>query len=228
MATSLTSWAPYILPQITGCPFPALERAVRDAAIGFCEETLLWTYDLTRISVVANQANYTLTVPTNVYGEIISIDDVKYKQNGLDDDQFVTLTPISQNQMDLHENGAWKFLTAATPSNYYIEEDDTATLYLWKKPTEASTSGLLVRANLRPTDTCTTVQDFLYSTFSRVIADGALADLFAMRAMPWYDVVEAVRREMKFREGVAGARMKKATGATKRPLRVKMRAGIGL
>lgn len=224
MATDIVSWAPYIHTHIEGCPVPAILLSVREAAIEFCEKTLLWTYDLARISVVADQNNYSLTIPGGENGEIISIDDVKYKQDGLDDDQFTTLDPISQNQMDLHYNsGSWKFLTASTPSNYWTEEDDPETLYLWKTPTEASTSGLLVRCNLRPLRSATTLQDFLFKRYVKTIRDGAIADLLGMKAMPWFDPAASLVWGSRFRTGISNASTAKITGATKRPLRVKMR-----
>jgi hypothetical protein len=184
---------------------------------------LLWTYDLARINVAADTANYSLSIPGGENGEIISIDDVKYKQDGLDDDQFTTLTPASQNQMDLHDNGSWKFITSTTPSSYWVEEDDPSTLYLWRIPTVASASGLLVRVNLRPIRTTITLEDFLFNKYVKEIRDGALSDLFGMKAMPWYDPGESMNRDAKFKSGIANAIITKFTGATKRPLRVKPR-----
>jgi hypothetical protein len=105
-----------------------------------------------------------------------------------------------------------------------MEENDLDTLNLWRVPEEASASGLLVRVILRPTKDCDTLDDFLYNTFRKEIADGAMSSLFGMRARPWYDLRESEKLRAFFNSGIANAKIKKATGATKRPMRVQYRA----
>ena len=221
MATNLSSWESQILPDVTGVPYPAIEKAVRKACIDFCEQTLLWTYTLDRITVAANTQSYTLTIPEAQYGEIISVDDVKYKQDGLDDDQFVTLAPISKNQKDLHDTGSWSFRTSATPSGYWIDKDKDILLY--NIPTEASTEGLLVRCNMRPTKTCTTVEDFLYNDHFETIGAGAKGKLFGHKGQSWYDPNLAGTFGSIFRIDINEAKKVKIIGYTKRPLKVRMR-----
>ena len=220
MATkALTEWWAEVSPDVIGVPMPAVENAVRNACIEFCKVTLLWTYTLARINVTATQT-YTLTIPAAQYGEIISVDDVKYKQNGLDDDQFVTLDPVSENQEDLHRSGSWKFLTSTTPSGYWLDKDKT--LYLDPTPTEASTSGLLVRVNLRPTRACSVVQEFIYNDHFGTIGNGAKADLFARKAMPWYDPNLALAHKEIFENAIDEAKWTKITAYTKRASRARM------
>lgn len=231
MAENMTNWAHFIHPQIAGCPVPALIDSVRDAAIQFCNETYLWTYTFPRINVVADQNDYTLTDPGGELGEIIVIDDAKYKQEGFDDDQFKRLDPMSENQADLDPDrfpGSWQFTTGTVPDAYYLKDEDPNTLYLWRIPTEASTGGLLVRVNLRPTRTAVTLPDFMWNKYAQHISEGALADLFTMKNMPWYDPLEAERRGVAWSAAKSDAKFFKYSGATKRPLRVRMRRGIGL
>jgi hypothetical protein len=221
MATKdLTEWWAEVAPDIAGVPMPAVQNAVRNATIEFCKVTLLWTYTLTRITVAANTQSYTLTIPEAQYGEIISTDDVKYKQDGLDDDQFVTLDPISENQEDLHSSGSWKFTTSTTPSGYWLDKDKT--LYLYRTPTVASTSGLLVTVNLRPTRSTTVVQAFIYNDHYETIGNGAKADLFARKAMPWYDPNLAMAHRTLFQNAINDAKFTKVTGYTKRQSRARM------
>ena len=54
MTEALSSWETEISVDVVGYTFPAMERAVREAAIKFCKETDLWTDDLDRITVIAN------------------------------------------------------------------------------------------------------------------------------------------------------------------------------
>ncbi len=219
---NLDSWAPEIDPSIPGVPIPAVKRAVRSAAIEFCKETLLWTLDLTRINVVGNTQSYTLTVPAGQYGQIVLIDDVKYKADGADDDQFRTLTPIVEAPENL-QSGYWKYTTATEPQYFDVEEGANTTLVLVPIPTESSTSGLLVKVCLKPTITADTVPDFLYNQHLMTIAAGALAYLFNATGMPWHNPNEARANYLAFRREINSAKWRKITGATKRPLQVKMR-----
>lgn len=220
MATkALTLWWEDVAPDISGLAMPALVIAVRNACIKFCAETFLWTQDLTRINVVANTQSYALTAPSNSI--IIGVDDVKYKQNGVDDDQFITLDPVSENQKNLQDSGSWKYRTSTTPSEYFVDKDRN--LLLYRIPTVASTSGLLVKVNLKPDRACTTVDEFLYNDHFDTIGNGAKADLFSRRAMPWFDGQLALVHRALFTNGVNNAKPIKTSGYTKRPMRAQMR-----
>jgi len=220
MATkALTLWWEEVAPDVAGVNMPAVVSAVRNACIKFCAETFLWTADLTRINVEANTQSYTLTAPSD--SVIIGVDDVKYKQNGADDDQFVTLDPISETQKNLHDTGSWKYRTSPTPSGYFVDKDKN--LLLYRIPTVASTSGLLVKVNLKPDRACTTVDEFLYNDHFETIGHGAKADLFLRRAMPWFDGNLALVHRALFTNAINNAKPLKTTGYTKRPMRVRMR-----
>lgn len=221
MATDLTDWSPDILPDIPTVPIVAIISAVRDAAVEFCEKTHLWKVDLTRISVVADTQDYTLTPPAS--SALVIVDNVKYKQNGQDDDQFVTLDPISKEQQNLFQSGNWIFATAPTPSQYWVDNVDKD-LHLIPIPEDASTSGLLVHVVLKPSATCTTVPDFLYDDHRKAIASGALSNLYAKKGMSWYDPKEAQVYGAMFANDCNNAAIKRITGATKRPLRVQFRS----
>lgn len=234
MSVNMTSWQPEIYTHLVGVPTPGLIHVVRNAARKFCEDTQLWTLKLDRISVLADTNNYAITIPGAQSAELIAIDNVKYKQDGEDDDQFVTLDPISENQMDLEATGvnvgggyrptqSWVFQTSPTPSAYYMLPQDPATMYLWKTPDTASASGLLVRVFLRPLKTSTAVPDFIYTNHEAAITQGALAELFAQKAMPWYDPALAGAWAEGFATSLSNARNIKVTGLTNRPIQVRLR-----
>lgn len=222
MATALNAWAPEIDPSIPGLADQALQRAVRNAAMEFCQETLLWTLALDRISIVADDKDYTLTVPPTQYGQIVMVDDVKYKTNGADDDQFRTLDPFSKVSENIHSSGDWEWHEATEPGYFYLDENDNTNLNLYPIPTVASVSGLLVTVCLKPTLAATTVPDFLYNQHLETIRLGVLAYLFDIDGMPWSNPQKAIKRRLEFRAKMNSAKWLKVTGATKRPLRVRM------
>ena len=223
MATNLSKWAPEIASNISDIPTPFWRAAIRGAAIEFCLKTWIWQYTFDAMNVELGVQVYDLTVPADEYGEIISLDNMKYKQDGLGDDQYVTLNPTSEIKMDRDHGGNWRFQTAPSPSSYFGDNNDKTHFALWRIPTEASAEGLIVRVNLKPTATCDTLPDFLFTEHRQDIAFGALAALFNKKGMPWYDPQQAGVNRAYFMAACANAKMAKITGPTKVPMRVRMR-----
>ncbi len=216
-------WLNSIAPAVPDAPVPAIEQAVRDAAIEFCEKTLLWTYDLTRISIVADTQEYDLTDPVGTFASIIGIESVRYKQDGEDDDQFVFLKATSFDQEDTLNSGSWRYQEATVPNEYYVSYADSssnAVIGLKPIPTEASTSGLLVRVALQPDRDSDNFPHFLYQFFYQAIVDGAKAYLFNYDGQPWADRANYSKYRFAFEYAYNNAKKKKITGPTKRPMRL--------
>jgi len=222
MATLLTAWTPEILTQVVGVPAPGIKYAVRTAAIKFCEETYLWTIALDRISIVADTRAYALTLPALQDGQIINIDNVKFKENGASDDQFRRLDPISETQQDLLDNGSWSFLSSPNPNNYYSDFVDKQ-LNFYQIPTVASVDGVLVKVNVRPEIDCDDLPDFLYRDYRQQIKHGALEVLFGSKAMNWYDIEKSMYHGAMFKDAYSDGKQHKISGPTKRPMAVRMR-----
>lgn len=222
MATDLTDWNADISFHINNVPEPAVQLAVRKAAIKFCEKTHLWKQDLSRIDVEEDTQDYTLTDPDN--SKIICVPEkgVKYKQDGQDDDQFVSLDPTSETQNDIFDSGNWKYATGPTPSEYWVDNVDKQ-LHLKPVPTADSSEGLLVTVVLKPSDTCTTVPDFIYDDWKDTILQGSLYELYSRKSAPWYDPNLAVYHDSEFKRMCNNAKFNKITGATNKPMRVRMR-----
>jgi hypothetical protein len=224
----MTAWKNDVYPVLL-CPEPSLIEAVRSAARDFCNETHLWILALDRISVVANTQAYALAMPTAwlTLAEIVIVDNVKYKQTGDTDDQFVTLDPVSENQKDLHDSGNWKFRTATIPNGYWVDLSEKK-LYFYYIPTVASTTGLLVTAVLKPTLIATVVPEFLYDDYRDCITFGALAHLFNQRQARWFDPTLAEYYNAKFEAAYSDSKWRKITGATKRRARLNLNLKKGI
>lgn len=217
MTVALTNWEPYILPEIPAVPDPALQRAVRDAAIDFCHDTLIWKEWLDRISIAANDKDYTLSVPAalTAYAAIEGVYQVFFKETGADDDQFAPLDPTSEDDMEADLGSAWMFAEAEQPSKFYMSASDPTILNLYPIPTAVSTSGLLVRVYAKPLQTAVLLPDFLYNRHLNPIKHGALAKLFGTKGMPWYDPKEEAKWDGLYRNDVDNA----IVAATKGPIR---------
>jgi len=164
-------------------------RILRD----FCKDTWIWRYDLTEISVVADQANYTLSLPTtDGTAELVMVDWVKYKSDGLDDDQYTYVEPINLLTEEI-PSGTSKFsggfveTSGNAPQVFWVDPDDT----LWIKPTPnstaAGTSNMKVKVIVMPALTATKAPIFLYNDWLEVIAKGVAARICNMAGERWYD-----------------------------------------
>lgn len=220
MATNITAWVPDVYTEIGGnaCPVSKIETAIVESIRDFCDKTLIWKINLDRISVVADTQSYTLTTIT---GDIISIMSVKYKQNGLDDDQFATLTPIAEQDNDIYKSGNWEFLTSSSPSEFWI--DSGRNLYLWPTPTEASTEGILVKVFIKPLVTAETVEDFFYNDHKRAITLGAVSKLLQETNTEWSNIEVGMLKEKQYLSICNDAIRVKKTSYTNKPLSVKFR-----
>lgn len=222
MAANLTDWGTEVNAHIPGVPEPTLQVAVRNAARIFCEKTHIWTQDLDRINVEGDTQDYPLSDPSNARVITVPKGGVKYKQDGEDDDQFITLEAASELQNDYFNFGNWKFVDAPTPRKYFVDNVNKQ-ISLIPIPTDDSDEGLLVKVTLKPDDTCTTVPDFIYDDWKDVIRDGALGYLFGIKRASWYDPQEMTYRLGFFLRQCNNAKGRKISGATDRPMRVKMR-----
>lgn len=225
MTEAISSWLSKVTPYVANLAYPAFLDAVRDAAIEFCEGTEVWKADLDRIDVVDTEQTVDLAVPDALYGEIVGIQNVKYKVDGADDDQFRNLTPYSETQQDLDSYGGWKFQTSTQPNGYYLGEDKT-TLYFFQIPGEDSDEGLLVKAILKPDKTCVTLPDLLWDNWSEAIAHGAKASLLAQNAQPWFNPQMAGAWGSMFEKKIAEGKNVRYHGYNARPSRVKMREWV--
>lgn len=59
---SSTDFLPRILPYVPGCNIPMAQQALNDAAIAFCEDSLVLREQIAPIQTVANQSAYDLSV----------------------------------------------------------------------------------------------------------------------------------------------------------------------
>jgi len=220
MATNLSSWESELLLEIqVEVPDSTIVAAARDACIRFCEETHLYTSTLDAITVEADESDYTLSVPDN--SQLISVpkNGVLYKEDGEDNDQYSQLDCISEELTNQDYKYGWKYGEAPNPSEFWVDNQDKQ-LHLVPIPTDASEDGLLVTVILKPEITTTTIPDFLYDDYMRTITSGALAYLYKMKSMPWYDIDQYAFHEGKFLNACGDAKITKLTGATDIPLKL--------
>ncbi len=199
-----------------------IDDEVRQACRDFLRETALWKYNLDRISVVADQAEYDFTdIDTDGINVFSALATAKYKEDGQDDDQFYDLTLETRETINKKYLDAWEFETNETPSDIYVTKEKKFRLY--PIPTLASDEGLLLHVIVKPSNDATKVPLFVWEDHMRTISIGAASMLMGQTNRPWSDKKLSDRYWVQYTAKRDEAAFTKWDGRTKKSLRVNPR-----
>lgn len=202
MATDVADWVKYVSPSVPLCPNPVIKRYVVDICRDFCNHTELWgDNELAAISLVADQPDYSIS---SALGDIVSIDHAEINE--------VPIRPMSRSMLNNQFNN-WRHNTEKYPRGYMFDAADTMTLFYTPKENVADT--LVVWVNLKPLETATSVQEFLWRDYRHDIAGGAIGRLLQVRNMPWTDIKLGMVEESRYESARNAARGKKFKGRTR-------------
>lgn len=139
-----------LLPTVPGCPEPVAEHALLRASQRFCELTRAWVRTMEPIFLSNTNDTFDLELEPN--SELVRIEWAKMN------DREVAIARPGQDM---------------GRTSTYIACDDGTTVFVNPKPAE---DGLLVlRVALKPSNSATGVEDFVYARHAEVIALGARA-----------------------------------------------------
>lgn len=174
----------FVLPFVRGCPDPTMLHHVRQAAMVFCEKTLVWRVQLDPITSQANVASYPMVLPTDA--ALVKL--LAFMVNGAEG-HLVTDDRAREQALHGHtQDVAWT--------------DDRATLRVLPVPTDGATEYVLTAA-LKPSQFATTITDSIAEHHAQDIANGALAELYDMDDVPWSNPNKAKARREVFRDRIA-------------------------
>lgn len=206
-------FAPYVLPQVIGCPDPLLKQAVVMAAIEFCQQTLAWTEIQDPVQLVSGLADYDLEAPSSD-AIVITVRDVWIG--------IRRLTAISMQQLPQTMPG-WQTIESSEPL-YYNSAHDRSVIRLFPKPSSPPIgSALIMRAAYMPTPNAATLPDFLGQRYMDVIASGAKSRLMTMPGVPWSNPALGTYYRQLFDAGIVDARISEAHDRTPGSISVQSR-----
>jgi hypothetical protein len=180
--------------QAAGAPEPTLIRAYTDSARELCRRALVWRITLPTINSVANQADYTLTPPTD--GEIFDVISLKYK-----DDLLVKATFEQAQRKDA--------ATLNTPKYFQAGIVNKVTL-LGAPP--SSGDAIVARVNVQPDRNAVEIDDAIVDRWGEVIELGAMARILRMAGQPWTSFDGTRYYTTEFEEKLELARSSAADG----------------
>jgi hypothetical protein len=212
---TLDTFMSRILPHVPACPDVVAQEALLDAAIEFCEKTLVVRQTLSVLGTTANTMEYTLSAPA---GEAVVAPIQAWFKGRL-------LEPVAAdligNVQAFNTSPVEVTVTKAGPTHFYWTAPSKIGLYPVPDDTEAST--LTVRAALKPTRTATQLEDVLYDDWIDALMAGALSRLHAMKDQPWASADRSLIRAREFRNSVQRARAEGTTGRVRASLYVRQR-----
>jgi hypothetical protein len=190
----------FTLPDLPGCPVAAIDIALRQSAIEFCEQSLAWKAEHDPVAVVSGTAEYAFVPPSESVVHAITyaaFDDTELQITG--------------------ETGiliqSWRTGTG-TPK--YILGGATA-LTLVPEPDIDGT--LTMTVALKPSPDAFGIDDSIFNEFRQVIIHGALSKLMLSPKKPYSDPQFATYHAQQFtiKTGAAGTRSDRNN--TRMPLR---------
>lgn len=181
-----------LIPQAPACSEPFALQCLRDAAIDFCEKSLVMRQKLDTFYCYNGRAQYDLDVPSCDYqiARVLSVKVNGRLLNGV----------LQEDKDDLPAD------QAGTPLRFYTTRVDNAlVLNLHPAPTERFP--VVVEVALKPTRDTDRVDDELYNVWADAIIDGALSRICRVPNQPFSDVSFAAAMQASFADKTARAKI---------------------
>ena len=196
-----------LLPQAIGCPEPLAQQAVVDAAIAFCERSLVVTTLLEPVSVQAGVSDYELYLPSQMV--LAQVLQARFEGEQLQSEAEAQATVAR---------------TSGTPRYFSSTRiDEGFVLTLVPTPDRNSTDGLLVKAATKPKRNATQLASILFDDWADAVVDGALAILYGTPDQPYSDETKGVLLATRARSKANMARLDGLHGRVQSSMSVSMR-----
>lgn len=220
MAKAWSLYLPEVLPDVPGCPNVMAINAVRNAAIEFCEKSLIWRYDFAgKIALVAAQATYPLTSPAG--SNVAMITRLGFWPTGATKAKEVT-GPVGHDELDRIREG-WREETNVGVNSIETFTADGNNVRVVPIPVANQADAVSVSAALKPTRASTDGPDMLYDDWLEWIAHGAKWKLMATPKKDWTDLELATYHKNQFEIGIARAGAKIVKGGGQRRMTIQPR-----
>jgi hypothetical protein len=173
---ALSAFFPRILPYLPGCPEPLAAQVLIDAAIEFCDSSLVLRQNLDTFNTVVGRVQYDLDAPSAQH-DINRVLGVT-----LDGKELVAgMSEAIRGDMPT---------APAKPRGFYTDRTDSVfTLMLSPPPDEVYS--VLVNVALSPARTATQLDDDLYNTWINPIVSSAIAQAMQIPGQPFSNPAQA-------------------------------------
>lgn len=178
----MKAWSEFydmLMPELPGCPQAAANHALRQSAVGFCEQSLVWESVHPEVTIAAGIAAYAFSPPAGALVHAIS-------HAMLDGNVLETSVPRGGSRGYIL-GGATQFTLVPEPGAPGI---------------------LVMTVTLKPSAASQGIEDWLFDEYREPITHGALARLMRSPKKPYSNMDLAAYHQQQFviMTGAAGAR----------------------
>ena len=181
-----------VLPSVPGCPNPALDLHIRQAAIDFCRRTLCWVRTLDPVEANGMDIRFDLDLPSQTQA-------VKLMAVAVNGREYLLVDTQRGLQLVRQGSGA----------DFSFTQDK---LTLDVHPLRARGDSIEVDMALAPSFNASSIETDVASPHTQEIAQGALATLQMMAGVAWSDPGLAAANKALFNQRVATVAMHFARG----------------
>lgn len=196
--STLDSFLPEVRPWAPGVPDTTAFKALRGAAIEFCERTKLWKYESTTTVLSTDPATSTITTPAD--SAVHDIEVALFEGS--------ELTPKATRDLDAIMPG-WRTGDIGTGQPAYITQIAQNTLTLVPAPYVDGSLYLCLR--LKPSQTALTLPDFM-NDYAECIGWGALGRILTVPGQSYSNPELATYYTTRFLTKLDALSLKGATG----------------
>jgi hypothetical protein len=213
--TPLSSFYPLITYTVLGAPEPLIDQLLVRMAIQFCRKTNCVQLIQPAVDIVADQAEYTVTPPTEM--TVNKVLRAWYKRTPLTptvpdmiDEALAYRTPIDDEDAE-----------SGTPKLFYQQTPDVSAIKLWPIPNEAVIGGLSLRVSFKPVITATQLPSILLTEWGQEFCAGVRGALHAMPGQVFTDSGRAEMEMAEFARGMNTSAIQVNTGNIRGHMRVR-------
>lgn len=182
----------HVEPEVSGCSVPLIEQALRDSAIEFCANSMIWIVINDSISVTAGEPTYEIEVP--IGASLVQIKSIKLSGE--------LLSPLSVDQLDINFPH-WK-TKQGQPKHYSQVDDDE--FFLVPVPEATINNALDVVLAVQPSRNSTYFPNWINNRYQDGIVAGAKARLMRKQNTAWHNPQQAMAYQYEFDQSVVSAK----------------------
>ena len=203
---------------VPGCPFPVIEKYVRDAAIEVCETTLVWKYEQPSIRLTPGLHDYEYEPPNNA--EVHAFLHVTIAIAG---DTPLPIDPLTLEQL-YQKYPAWPDHDPDAQSRpQSIAHLDADHFVVAPVPDNAELYDVRMLVALKPLRTAVGMDRTTLDEIENAVMDGALSCLYMLPDKNWTDKRAAEYHKSQFINRMSERRARANLGAGRASMTVKMR-----
>jgi hypothetical protein len=194
-----------VAPQLPGCPLAAMDIALRQAAIAFCEQSLAWRFDHPPIAVEPGTSAYPLVPPADstVHAILHAALDGREIGCGTGD------CDMAERNRDGHLSGIPLYIFGGTG-------------FLALVPAPSANGILSLSMALKPSPASAGLGEREFDEYQEAIVHGALFRLMSSPKKPYTHLQLAFYHQEQFGARTVAAAMREGRGRTRALLRTRL------